>query len=150
MAYWQLAPLMTLSLGVSLEMSKVSIYPVSSLTLLSAECLLRLGTGAEIVLLLSGLFAGLVTAGSPHSVALAAALVLFIAFNVFLSAGIRNLIERLFQRRRVREIALIALVGCAILPQVLIWSQNREGFRERLLPECTGHPVLGSSLRGGG
>ena len=140
LAYWQLAPLMTLSLGVSLEMSKVSIYPVSSLTLFSAECLLRLGTGAEMVLLLSGLFAGLVTAGSPHGVALAAALVLFIAFNVFLSAGIRNLIERLFQRRRVREIALIALVGCAILPQVLIWSQTARGFAKGFFLSARGIP----------
>ena len=36
MGYWQLAPLMTLSLGVSLEMSKVMIYPVSIYPIRSA------------------------------------------------------------------------------------------------------------------
>ena len=149
-AYWQLAPLMTLSLGVSLEMSKVSIYPVSSLTLFAAECLLRLGTGAEIVLLLGGLFVGLVTAGSPHAMALAAAFLLFGAFNVFLSAGIRNLIERLFQRRRVREIALIALIGCAVLPQVLIWSQSARGVTKGFFLSTRGIPywLLPSGVAG--
>ena len=150
LAYWQLAPLMTLSLGVSLEMSKVSIYPVSPLTLFAAECLLRLGTGAEIVLLLGGLFVGLVTAGSPHAIALGAAFLLFGAFNVFLSAGIRNLIERLFQRRRVREIALIALIGCAILPQVLIWSKAARGSMRSFFLSTRGIPywVLPSGVAG--
>ena len=149
-AYWQLAPLMTLSLGVSLEMSKVSIYPVSPLTLFAAECLLRLGTGAEIVLLLSGLFVGLVAAGSPHVIALGAALLLFGAFNVFLSAGVRNLIERLFQRRRVREIGLIALIGCTVLPQIFIWSQAARGVTKGLFLSTRGIPywVLPSGVAG--
>ena len=149
-AYWQLAPLMTLSLGVSLEMSKVSIYPVSSRTLFAAECLLRLGTGAEIVLLLGGLFVGLVTAGSPHAMALAAAFLLFGAFNVFLSAGIRNLIERLFQRRRVREIALIALIGCAVLAPGPNLEPVGSGGYQGLLSEYAGHSVLAASFRGRG
>jgi hypothetical protein len=71
MGYWQLAPLMTLSLGVSLEMTKVMIYPVSIYTLFGAECLLRLATGFEIFLLLTGLFGGLAWAGSPYLAELA-------------------------------------------------------------------------------
>jgi hypothetical protein len=48
MAYWQLTPLLTLSLGVSLHARKLTIYPVSLGTLFAVECLLRLGTGAEM------------------------------------------------------------------------------------------------------
>ncbi len=133
MGYWQLAPLMTLSLGVSLEMTKVMIYPVSIYTLFAAECLLRLATGFEILLLLTGLFGGLAWAGSPYLVELAAAFVLFVAFNVLLSAGIRNFVERVFQRRRLREIVLVVLVSCTILPQILIWSRGaRSAFRSVL------------------
>lgn len=133
MGYWQLAPLMTLSLGISLEMSKVMIYPVSIYTLFGAECLLRVATGFEILLLLIGLFGGLAWAGSPYLVELGFAFLLFVAFNVFLSAGIRNLVERLFQRRRLREIVLVVLVSCTILPQLLMWSKGaRTAFRNVL------------------
>ena len=133
MGYWQLAPLMTLSLGVSLEMSKVMIYPVSIYSLFGVECLLRVVTGFEILLLLTGLFGGLAWAGSPYLAELALAFVLFVAFNVFLSAGVRNLVERLFQRRRLREIVLVVLVSCTILPQLLIWNKGaRTAFRSVL------------------
>jgi len=133
MGYWQLAPLMTLSLGVSLEMNKVMIYPVSIYTLFVAECLLRVATGFEIFLLLIGLFGGLAWAGSPCLAELALAFVLFVAFNIFLSAGVRNLVERIFQRRRLREIVLVVLVSCTILPQMLIWSKGaRTAFRSVL------------------
>ena len=141
MGYWQLAPLMTLSLGVSLEMTKVMIYPVSIYTLFAAECSLRLATGFEILLLLTGLFGGLAWAGSPYLVELAVAFVLFVAFNVLLSAGIRNFVERVFQRRRLREIVLVVLVSCTILPQILIWSGvARSAFRSVLTstPRNTG------------
>ena len=123
MGYWQLAPLVTLSLGVSLEMGKLRMYPISIGSLFLVECLLRLGTGSEMVLLLMGLFGGLAYADSPYLAQLGGAFVLFVAFNVFFSAGMRNLVERVFRRRRLREVVLVLLVSCTILPQVLIWSE---------------------------
>lgn len=122
MGYWQLAPLVTMSLGVSLQMRKVTIYPVTTPTLFAVESLLRLGTGMEMVLVLCGLFLGLAIAGSPHRAQLVVAFLLFAAFNVLLSAGIRNTVERIFQRRRLREIVVLFLVSVTLLPQVLVWS----------------------------
>ena len=124
MGYWQLAPLVTLSLGVSLEMSKLRMYPISMGSLFVVECLLRLGTGSEMVLLLAGLFGGLAYADSPYLAQLGGAFVLFVAFNLFFSAGMRNLVERVFRRRRLREVVLVLLVSCTILPQLLIWSET--------------------------
>jgi ABC-2 type transport system permease protein len=124
MAYWQLAPVITMSLGVSLQMRKVAIYPVTTRTLFAVECLLRLGTGLEMVLLLCGLFVGLIAAGTPHPLGLALAFLLFIAFNVLLSAGVRNTIEQIFQRRKLREVVVLLVVSATLLPQVLVWSER--------------------------
>ncbi len=124
MVYWQLSPLVTLSLGVSLEMRKLALYPISLPTLFLVECLLRLWTAFEALLVLGGLFLGLMTAGSSSPAALAAGLLLFVAFNMFLSAGVRNLVERVFQKRALREIVLIGMVALAVLPQVLVFSSR--------------------------
>ncbi len=128
LAYWQLAPVLTMSLGVSLQMHKVMIYPVTTRTLFAVECLLRLGTGLEMVLVLGGLFLGLVVAGTPHRWELALAFVLFVSFNVLLSAGIRNSIERVFQKRRLREVVVLLVVSATLLPQILVWSAAAREF----------------------
>jgi ABC-2 type transport system permease protein len=124
MAYWQLAPVITMSLGVSLQMRKVTLYPVTIPTLFAVECLLRLGTGLEMILMLGGLFAGLTTAGTPHPLELALAFLLFVIFNMLLSAGVRNAIERIFQRRKLREVVVLLVVSSTLLPQVLVWSSR--------------------------
>jgi ABC-2 type transport system permease protein len=45
---------------------------------------------------------------------------LFIALNLFLSAGLRDLLRRLLARRRVREVVIFLLVIMAALPQLLL------------------------------
>lgn len=126
MGYWQLSPLVTLSLGISLEMRKLSFYPVTAPTLFLVECLLRLWTGLEMILVLIGIFVGLATGGGQNLLLLAAGLTLFVAFNMLFSAGIRNLVERIFQRRMLREAVLVLMVTLTVLPQMLVFS---EGFR---------------------
>lgn len=133
MAYWQLMPLLTMSLGVSLETRKVAIYPISMPTLFAVECLLRLGTGSEMMLLLCGLFGGLALASSPYLPELGVAFFLFIIFNVFLSAGLRNLVERIFRRRLLRDAILVLLVSVTVLPQVFVWSQAARGMGRAVL-----------------
>lgn len=122
MGYWQLSPIVTLSLGVSIDMRKLTYYPVPTPTLFFVECLLRIWTGIEIIIVLGGLFLGLMTAGSAHPALLAVAFVLFVTLNVFLSAGMRNLIERIFRKRLLREAALILLVTATVLPQMIFYS----------------------------
>ena len=124
LAYWQLSPLITLSLGVSIDMRKLAFYPAKTPTLFVVECLLRLWTGFEIALLLAGLGAGLLLAGTARPWSLAAAFALFIAFNVLLSAGMRNLVERVFRRRYLREIVLTLMVTCTVAPQILLFSHT--------------------------
>ena len=122
MGYWQLSPIITLALGSSLEMKKLAHYPASTPTLFVVECLLRLWSGFEMILLLFGLFSGLAWAGSPHLAGLAGGFLLFVAFNVFLSAGTRSVVERIFQKRRLRESILVGLVALTVLPQALVFS----------------------------
>lgn len=122
MGYWQLSPIVTLSLGVSIDMRKLTYYPVRTPTLFAVECLLRIWTGIEIIIVLCGLFLGLITAGSAHPVLLAVALAMFVTLNVFISAGLRNLIERIFRKRLLREAVLVLLVTATVLPQMIFFS----------------------------
>ena len=124
MGYWQLSPLVTLSLGVSLDMRKLALYPTSIPTLFAVECLLRIWSGLEMILILFGLWLGLVTAGTAHPWLMTLAFAVFIAWNVLFSAGMRNLIERVFQKRILREVVLIAMVSLTVLPQMLAFSQR--------------------------
>jgi hypothetical protein len=57
--YWQLAPLISASLGASLDLKKLLIYPVPHRKLFVIEVLLRLTTCAEMLLILAGSVAGL-------------------------------------------------------------------------------------------
>jgi hypothetical protein len=122
MGCWQLSPIVTLSLGVSIDMRKLTYYPVATPTLFAVECLLRIWTGIEIIVVLCGLFLGLITAGSAHPALLAVAFLLFVTLNVFISAGMRNLIERIFRRRLLREAILVLLVTATVLPQMIFFS----------------------------
>ncbi len=133
MGYWQLTPLLTLSLGVSLDMRRTRIYPVSTATLFSVECGLRLGTGAEMLLILAGLWAGFATAGSMTLSTLTAGFLLFVVFNMFLSAAIRNFVERVFRQRRLREVVVVVMVCILLIPQALIWSETLRGLVRKVL-----------------
>src|SRR5579885_2043161 len=57
--YWQLAPLVSASMGASLDLRKLLVYPVPHRLLFRVEVLLRLTTCAEMLLLLAGGVAGL-------------------------------------------------------------------------------------------
>jgi ABC-2 type transport system permease protein len=140
MGYWQLGPVLTMSLGVSLQMRKVTIYPVTTRTLFAVEVLLRLGGGLEMVLVLCGLFVGLLAAGTPHGWELALSFVLFVAFNVLLSAGIRNWIEHVFQKRMLREVLVLLVVCATLLPQLLVWSESARDFAYLVLDSSRSIP----------
>jgi ABC-2 type transport system permease protein len=51
-------------------------------------------------------------------------IVFFIVFNLALSAGLRDLLGRLFARRRVRELLVLLFVVMAALPQLLLQTTN--------------------------
>ena len=47
--YWQTIPLLTLSAGWSLQLSKLQIYPVSHSALFGIEVLLRISSSPEVI-----------------------------------------------------------------------------------------------------
>lgn len=122
--YWQLAPMVSASMGASLDLKKLLVYPVPHEKLFFVEVLLRLTTCMEMILLLCGAFLGLVHnpafgawTAAPR---VAVAFLLFVIFNLLLAAGIRSLIERLLLHKRLREIVMLFLVLLTAVPQLLL------------------------------
>jgi len=118
--YWQLAPLASATLGASLDLRKLLLYPVPRQSLFLVEILLRIATGAEMLLLLTGAAVGLLLnpalGRGPLFVRVPVAMAFFAAFNLLLAAGLRNLIERLLNRRGIRELIAFLLMLVTILP----------------------------------
>ena len=117
--YWQFVPVIMASTGAALELKKLLVYPVPRDALFGLEVLLRVTTGVEILMVLGGAILGsLCNRRLPLWSSLG--FVLFIAFNLLLAAGIRDLMVRLFAKKRIREIAMFLLVIVAALPQILL------------------------------
>lgn len=117
--YWQLIPVLMASMGSSLDMRKLLVYPLPPAHLFTLEVLLRISSGVEMLMLLAGAAMGLML--NPKIPGWAPlALLLFAAFNLCCSAGIRDLLVRLLAHRRVREIVVFLLVLAAALPQILL------------------------------
>src|ERR1041385_3630466 len=57
--YWQLAPLVSASLGASLDLKKLLAYPIPRDKLFLVEVLLRVANAAEMLMVLCGGMAGL-------------------------------------------------------------------------------------------
>ncbi len=140
--YWQLTPIMSASMGASLDLKKLLIYPVPHRKLFVIEVLLRLTTGAEMLLVLTGAAIGLLRnadygglAGAPRVLV---PILLFVLFNLLLSAGMRNLLERLLTHRRVRELLMLVLVSVAALPRLLFATHTRAGWLRDVFTETPG------------
>src|SRR5215472_11371155 len=59
MMYWQLAPMISASLGASLDLKKLLVYPIPRHKLFLVEVLLRVANAAEMLMVLCGGLAGL-------------------------------------------------------------------------------------------
>jgi len=123
-AYWQLAPLASATMGASLDLRKLLVYPVPRRSLFLVEILLRIATCAELLLLLTGAAIGLLRnpafGGWRGLARVPLAVVLFAAFNLMLAAGLRNLIERLLSRKGIREAIALLLMLVGVLPRLLM------------------------------
>ena len=127
--YWQIIPVLSASMGSGLDMRKLLLYPVPHGKLFLVEVLLRLTTGAEMVLVLTGGTIGLVSnrvaggwSGLPR---LSAAVPIFVLFNLLLASGMRSLLERLLTRRKVRELLTFLLLMLYVVPRLLVQSGAR-------------------------
>jgi ABC-2 type transport system permease protein len=140
--YWQLAPLISASLGASLDLKKLLVYPVPHRKLFVIEVLLRVTTCVEMLLVLGGSLIGLLRnplfGGIARAPRLVAAYLLFVFFNLLLAAGLRNLLERLLSHKRLREFLMVVVVTVAALPRLAAVTPGTAGFTRRLIMEPPG------------
>jgi ABC-2 type transport system permease protein len=148
--YWQLIPVLLTSMGASLDLRKLLAYPIPKRALFALEVMLRITTGIEMLMLLTGAAIGLflnpaVPLWAPFTLAV------FVLFNLFCSTGIRDLVVRLLARKRVREIVIFLVVIAAALPQLMLFRGSQTRVRQffggepsALLPwTATAHLALG-------
>jgi ABC-2 type transport system permease protein len=127
--YWQVIPVLLTSMGSSLDLRKLLVYPIPKRALFAIEVILRISTGGEMLLILIGAATGLflnpnVPHGAPFSLAL------FVVFNLFCSTGIRDLLVRLMAHKRSREIVVFLFVLAAALPQLIFFRASETRMRQ--------------------
>ncbi|MBA3973315.1 MAG: hypothetical protein C0504_03735 [Candidatus Solibacter sp.] len=142
MLYWQLVPILLASTGMSLDLKRLLVYPVEPSKLFTIEVILRLSTGLEVAIVLAGVSAGLWRhPGAPWWGPFI--FLPYMAFNMFLSAGVRDLLARLMSRRGIRELVIFAVVLVSALPQLLLMMFPPERMRgQQILHFFDNLPVL--------
>jgi ABC-2 type transport system permease protein len=144
--YWQVVPLLMAATGASLELKKLQVYPIPSTHLFLIEAMLRITAGAEMVLLMAGLAAGLLLNSQIRWWSVVA-VVLYVALNLFLAVGLKDLVARILAHKRIRELAFVALLLLAGLPQLLLFrpSGGGRGMRSASGEVWTGFPWSAAS-----
>jgi ABC-2 type transport system permease protein len=128
--YWQVVPLLMAATGAALEIRKLQVYPIPPSQLFTIEVVLRVTAGIEMLLVMSGVAVGVsLNPALPKWSALA--LAPYIAFNLFLAVGLRDLLTRILARKRIREVAILLMVTCAGLPQLLLMRGSSLSSRVR-------------------
>jgi len=138
--YWQLIPLLMTTTGASLDLRRLRSYPIPDTQLFYLEVLLRVSSGVEVLLLMSGAFLGMLLNPSV-SHTWPWTLLLFVVFNLFLAVGLRDLLGRLLARKRIREAAFLLLIIGAALPQLMLTRSGPGSFR--ILRVLAGRPWWG-------
>jgi ABC-2 type transport system permease protein len=134
--YWQLIPLLMAAAGAALDLRKLRAYPIRDTHLFGIEVVLRATAALEMLLILCGAAAG-IALNPVLPVWGALAVVPFIAFNLCVSLGVRDIVSRLLSRRRIREIVAVGFVAIWLIPQILAY---RAGAAEGPRPRPRGGP----------
>ena len=135
--YWQLIPVLMASMGSSIDLKKLLVYPVPYTQLFTLEVLLRITTSFEVLIVLTGIGIGL--AINPRIPAWAPVwMLVFAACNLFLLAGLRDLLRRLLARKRIGEVIVFLMVMSAALPQLLIVTGAPAPIRRMFAAEPAG------------
>ena len=137
--YWQITPIITASMGASLDLKKLLAYPIPHRKLFAIELLLRVTTCFEMPILLFGTAIGLLRnpdlGGMRNAPGIVVTVSAFIALNIFLTAAFRNLLERLLRVKRTKEVLMFLVVAISILPQFLIAKHIRSTDISKWLPD---------------
>jgi len=130
--YWQVVPLMLATTGSSLDLRKLRAYPIPDAQLFSIEVLLRITGGIEMVLILTGITIGaMLNPGLSRWSVLAA--FIYVAFNLVIAVGLRDMLGRLLARKRIRELVFFLVILAVALPQLLLARQGMISPQLRLL-----------------
>ncbi|MDR3717416.1 MAG: hypothetical protein P4K98_01345 [Bryobacteraceae bacterium] len=117
--YWQFIPIMMVSNGMSLDLKRLMVYPIPERRMFGIEVLLRASTGTEVLIVLTGTAIGLWRSPLVHWWG-PLFLVPFAAFNLYLSAGVRDVLSRLMHKRGVREVVVLGFVLISQLPNFMM------------------------------
>jgi ABC-2 type transport system permease protein len=123
--YWQVMPILSASMGSALDMRKLMVYPVPHAKLFQAEVLLRMTTGAEMLMVLVGSVAGLFRNPAISGWLSLLAMLIYVAFNLLLASGTRSLLERLLSKRKFRELLVFVMFMLWMLPRFLFATGRR-------------------------
>ena len=130
--YWQVVPVLSASMGSSLDLRKLLLYPAPHAKLFLVEALLRLMTAGEMLIVMAGVAVGLLRnpaiRGWTAAPRVLGPVLLFVLFNVLLASGLRSLLERLMARRRVREVVILGVVLALGAPRLVIESGYRPSW----------------------
>ncbi len=119
--YWQFMPVLTASLGRSLDLKKLAMYPVPHDKLFLVEVLLCLTSTLEMLLVIAGGLAGLIAnRGIAAAPGILMAGLAFIAFNALLASGTRSAIGRLMSKRKIREVVILVTTCLWMLPRIFM------------------------------
>ncbi len=155
MLYWQIAPVVSASLGASLDLKKLLVYPIPHEKLFQVEVLLRLTACVEMLIIVGGIATGVmrnseVGGGIVAVPRILVVTLLFIILNLLIAAGLRNLMERMLLKRSLREVMVVLLILVSVLPQLLIASKVNPDAVTHYLPAAVywpwgaaGHLMLG-------
>ena len=99
--YWQVSPVVTATMGLSIDLRKMALFPIEVRTLFLIECLLRLLTGLEMLLLLGGISIGIAVQSRSAVPIFLPALALFVLFNVLLDRKSTRLNSSHIQKSRM-------------------------------------------------
>lgn len=117
--YWQFMPLLMVSSGLSLDLKRLMVYPIPERRMFGIEVILRASTGLEVLMVLAGATIGLWR--SPIARWWGPLFFIpFTAFNLCLSAGIRDLLSRLMRKRGIREVVVLGFVLLTQVPNFLV------------------------------
>ncbi|MDP9171991.1 MAG: hypothetical protein M3N54_15345, partial [Acidobacteriota bacterium] len=130
--YWQVVPLMLATTGSSLDLRKLRAYPIPNGQLFSIEVLLRVTAAIEMVLVLLGIAIGAMLNPALAKWSFLATLV-YLAFNLIVAVGLRDMLGRLLARKRIRELVFFCVILVAALPQLLLAGRGLLSPRLRLL-----------------
>lgn len=132
-AYWQLAPIFTVSFGLALDLKRLLIFPIRPNQYFLIELVLCLPTSIEALCITLGVMIGLIANPmvSPWLVLVIGPL--FLAFNLFTNVALRALVSKVAMKRIWRELVLLFFLMIVIAPQFLFATRaDNKNWLERL------------------